>query len=610
MRHRRLSLLLVAALMMSASLPVHADDSSGPATVAVFSFDKSITEKPASDDPLFGSVGAETLHSLITRLDKAAEDDDVKAVVLLAGSTSLAYAQTEEVRAAIDRIKKAGKKVYAHADSLRTAQYALLCGASRLSVSPTGDVWVTGLYGEQLYVRGLLDLLGVKPDFLTCGDYKSAGEMFTRTGPSPESEEMFKWLYDGLFDAVVDLVATGRGVNPEMARKWIDQGLFSAESAREAGLIDAVEYRQDFAQVIKDALGTEVKYDKAYGKKKGPNIDLNNPFAAFQLWAEILAGPQRRRSSKDAIVIVHVDGPIMPGKSQPSLFGASDAAYSEPIRRALDKLVDDDKVKGVVLRVSSPGGSAVASEIILNATRRVADKKPFAVSMGSVAGSGGYYVACAGQRIFADSATITGSIGVISGKLVTSGMWSRIGINFKPVQRGEKAGMLSGSELFSEEERDEMQAWMDEVYDVFKGHVVASRGDKLSKPIDDLAGGRVYTGRQAVENGLVDEIGGLEQAIAWVADQADVEDYEIRTVPRPTNFLEELLNELSGQKDKDNGELELAQPGRSGLVDAALPMLRQLDPRRAQLVIDALRQVELLQHERVMLTMPMIELRD
>lgn len=183
--------------MTSASLPVHADDSSGPATVAVFSFDKSITEKPASDDPLFGSVGAETLHSLITRLDKAAEDDDVKAVVLLAGSTSLAYAQTEEVRAAIDRIKKAGKKVYAHADSLRTAQYALLCGASRLSVSPTGDVWVTGLYGEQLYVRGLLDLLGVKPDFLTCGDYKSAGEMFTRTGPSPESEEMFKWLYDG-----------------------------------------------------------------------------------------------------------------------------------------------------------------------------------------------------------------------------------------------------------------------------------------------------------------------------------------------------------------------------------------------------------------------------
>lgn len=157
----------------------------------------------------------------------------------------------------------------------------------------------------------------------------------------------------------------------------------------------------------------------------------------------------------------------------------------------------------------------MASEIILNATRRVADKKPFAVSMGSVAGSGGYYVACAGQRIFADSATITGSIGVISGKLVTSGMWSRIGINFKPVQRGEKAGMLSGSELFSEEERDEMQAWMDEVYDVFKGHVVASRGDKLSKPIDDLAGGRVFTGRQAVENGLVDEIGGLEEAIAW-----------------------------------------------------------------------------------------------
>ncbi|QDU37995.1 Protease 4 [Maioricimonas rarisocia] len=610
MRNRGSCLVLCAALLMSAGLTARADDSTKPATVAVFAFDRTVTEKPVSDDPLFGSVGSETLYSLIERLDEAAEDEEVKAVVLLAGSSTLPYAQAEEVRAAIDRIRESGKKVYAHADSLRTPQYALLCGASRLSVAPTGDVWVTGLYGEQLYVRGLLDLLGVKPDFLTCGEYKSAGEMFTRTGPSPESEEMYKWLYDGLFESVINLVATGRGVDAKQARKWIDQGLYSAESAREAGLIDAVEHRQAFSQAIQDDLGTEVEYDKSYGKKKGPSIDLNNPFAAFQLWAEILAGPQRRRSNKDAIAVVYVDGPIMPGKSQPSIFGTGEAAYSEPIRKALDKLIDDDKVKGVVLRVSSPGGSAVASEIILNATQRVAAKKPFVVSMGSVAGSGGYYVACAGQRIFADSATITGSIGVISGKLVTEGMWNRIGINFEANKRGEKAGMLAGSDLFTEEERDEMQAWMNEVYEVFKGHVVDNRGDKLAKPIEELAGGRVYTGQQALEYGLVDEIGGLNDAIAWVADKADVDDYDVRVVPRPTNFLEELLNELSGQQNKDNGDLQLAGPTGSGLVDAALPMLRQLDPRRLQLVLSALRQAELLKHERVMLTMPLIELSD
>ncbi|MFG0333060.1 MAG: signal peptide peptidase SppA, partial [Maioricimonas sp. JB049] len=442
------------------------------------------------------------------------------------------------------------------------------------------------------------------------GEYKSAGEMFTRTGPSPESEEMYKWLYDGLFESVINLVATGRDVDAEQARKWIDHGLYSAESAREAGLIDAVEHRQAFSQAIQEDLGSEVEYDRSYGKKKGPSIDLNNPFAAFQLWAEILAGPQRRRSSKDAIAVVHVDGPIMPGKSQPSIFGTSEAAYSEPIRKALDKLVDDDKVKGVVLRVSSPGGSAVASEIILNATQRVAAKKPFVVSMGSVAGSGGYYVACAGQRIFADSATITGSIGVISGKLVTEGMWNRIGVNFEANKRGEKAGMLAGTDLFTEEERDQMQAWMNEVYEVFKGHVVDNRGDKLARPIEELAGGRVYTGKQALEYGLVDEIGGLNDAIDWVAEEAGVDDYDVRVVPRPTNFLEELLNELSGQKKDDNGDLQVARRTGPGLVDAALPMLRQLDPRRMQLVLSALKQVELLQHERVMLTMPLIEIRD
>ena len=189
-------------------------------------------------------------------------------------------------------------------------------------------------------------------------------------------------------------------------------------------------------------------------------------------------------------------------------------AYSTPIRKALDKAAEDDTVKAVVLRVDSPGGSAVASEIILNATKRVAAKKPLIVSMGNVAGSGGYYVACGTKTIFADASTITGSIGVVGGKLATNGMWDKIGVTWKPTKRGANAGMLSSGDMFTDEQRALLQGWMDEIYDVFKGHVVAIRGDKLKKDIDELAGGRVFTGQQALELGLVDQIGGLSDAIA------------------------------------------------------------------------------------------------
>src|SRR5205085_2762863 len=197
-----------------------------------------------------------------------------------------------------------------------------------------------------------------------------------------------------------------------------------------------------------------------------------------------------------AVAVVYVDGPIVIGGGTPSPFGGA-TARAVAVRKALDEAARDDSVKAVVLRVDSPGGSAVASEIILDATRRVKAKKPFVVSMGDVAGSGGYYVACGSDTIFADEATITGSIGVVSGKLVTNPMWKKIGVTFKGYKRGENAGMLSSSEVFSSAERARMQNLMDEIYCVFKGHVVAARGSRLKKPIDELAGGRVYSGRQA-----------------------------------------------------------------------------------------------------------------
>ena len=168
---------------------------------------------------------------------------------------------------------------------------------------------------------GLLDKLGVQPDFLTCGDYKSAGETFTRAGPSPEAEEMYNWLYDGLYDGLLQQLAEGRGVEKKQAQAWIDQGLYSAESAKKSGLIDAVEYRNEFIAHIKSEHGEDIEFDKKYGKKRPPTVDLNNPFDVMRLYMQLLTGPPKRRSTRDAVAIVYVEGAIYPGSPEPSMFG-------------------------------------------------------------------------------------------------------------------------------------------------------------------------------------------------------------------------------------------------------------------------------------------------
>jgi protease-4 len=251
----------------------------------------------------------------------------------------------------------------------------------------------------------------------------------------------------------------------------------------------------------------------------------------------------------------------------------------------------------------------VASEIILNATKRVADKKPMVVSMGDVAGSGGYYVACGVDRIFADRTTMTGSIGVVAGKVATTNMWGRVGINFHPIRRGKNADILSSAGKFSDEQRTQLQNWMDEVYGAFKGHVVAIRGERLKKPIDELAGGRVFTGEQALALGLVDEIGGLDDAVKYIAKEAGLKDYELESRPKATNFLEQILASLTGEEKEDTGRLTTPRLSTS-LLEQAAPLLQGADPRRVRLLQQAARQLDIVQTERLMLTMPLIDLRD
>jgi protease-4 len=610
MRRLFFGLLSTAALVPVLSLPAAPpakETKKAEPKVAVFRLAGTVSEAPADDTSfLFGGTPGISLKELVARLKKAKDDPDVKAVALMPQGGSMGSAQIEELRQVMEQFRAAGKDIYAHADSLDMRDYVLLAGATRVSVVPTADLWITGLFGQAPYVRGLLDKLGVKPDFLHCGDYKSAGEIFMRDGPSPEAEKMQNWLLDGLFDTYVELIAKGRKVDAAKARTWIDAGPYTAEKAKAAGLIDAVEHRQEFEAMLKSKFGKDVVFDMKYGRKKQSDLDLSSPLGIFKMWGDMLNESKKKKTSKSAVAIVYVEGGIVLGSGQASPFGIGGAS-STAIRKALDEAARDDSIKAVVLRINSPGGSAVASEIILDATRRVKAKKPFVVSMGDVAGSGGYYVACASDTIFADDATITGSIGVVGGKFMTTDAWKKIGITFKSYKRGENAALLSSSSTFSPTERERMQAWMDEIYGVFKGHVLAARGSRLKKPIDDLAGGRVYTGHQALDLGLVDKIGTLQDAIQYIAGEAKLSDYDVRVVPEPKNFLEQLLEEASGGKD-DGHLVGLDQRIRglnsqSSLVELAMPYLRNLDPDRVAAVKLALQRLQLMQNEGVIMMM-------
>ena len=592
---------VMTAAAIAAAMAATQTASAEATRVAVFELKGTLTELPAAQDDLFATGRQESCTSLTRRIRKAATDDDVAGVVILCESPQIGWAQNEEISAALASVRDAGKPVYAHDDQITTAELAMLSPASVLATSPEGSVLIPGLYGEQPYLRGLLDKIDVEPDFIALGDYKAAGEMFMRREPSDTAAENSKWLYDSLYQSVVSAIATGRGVDEDKARSWIDEAVFSAGEAVEDGVLDLAVTRDGLADRVENDLG-DVEFDKSYEVPKAKSIDLSSPFGLLSFYSELLAGPRSSKSSGPSIAIVHVNGAIQDGEPSGSplgpLGGGSLGAYSGPIRRALDKAADDGTVRAVVLRVDSPGGSATASEVILQAAKRVREKKPLIVSMGNVAASGGYYVSMAGETVFVDEKTITGSIGVVSGKVATREMWENLGINFVPIERGKNASLFSTMEPFTDEQEEQMLDFMRDVYGTFKGHVEANRGDKLAKPLDELAGGRVYSGQQAIELGLADRIGTIHDAIEAARGAAKMsEDFELRVIPRPKNFVELLMADLAPSEDKKDGP-------RLSLLDLAEPVLGTLDPRRAAAVRAALEQGDVIRRNGVGLISP------
>jgi protease-4 len=582
-----------------------------PTSIAVFGLGGAVSEGPGGGDlsSLLSGAAPESLRSLVSRMDRAGRDKQIAAVALLYNGPLIGSAQLEELVSAVDRLRGTGKPVYLLAESMGTGGYVLASHCSHLSVVPGGEVALVGLATEAPYIRGLLDWLGVEPDFLACGDFKSAGEMYMREGPSRNAAAMGDRLLDSQYRTYVDLIASGRDVEPKQVRRWIDRGPYTARRARAAGLIDAVEHRREFYDRMRRTHGKTSRLLTRYGLPPQQQVDLSSPLGLIQFYSQLMQGPRQVVNRGDTIAMVYLEGTIVGGSMPISPTGGA-AASSETLRKTLAVVERDKAIKAVVLRIDSPGGSALASEVILDAIRKVQADKPVIVSMGNVAASGGYYVASYADEILAEPTTITGSIGVVGGKFATTGLWDKLGVKWASRSRGANATLNGTARVFTDDQRERVQEQMDEIYDTFKRHVVDGRGKKLKKPIEQIAGGRVYTGRQALELGLVDRMGGQVDAIAAAAKTAGIRTYTIREYPESQGLFDSLMGTRQSGRIRPLGGERRGRREGVRLLDRVVPLLGTLEPRRAEAIRRIVGHLERLQHERVFLLAPEIRIDD
>ena len=637
-RYRSMAVIFLGSLFLLSNLAWAAkstksksddDTEVEPTVVPVFRLSGQLREAPPSLDWGF-ETGPVNLHELLKRMNKAKQDSKVKAVVLTFEGPLLGTAQRQEIRQAIKDLKGAEKEVYCLLEDAEQATYLLSTAASRVYIVPTGEINLIGIHVESPYLKGLLDKIGVQADIEHVGDYKGAGEPFTRTGPSDEAKEMLEWLLKDLFDQMVQQIAEDRQLQPEQVRELIDRGPFTAKEAKQAKLVDEIAYPEEFTKALQEQYGDNVKLARDYGERKLPEMDFSSPFAVLKLFNDMVS--KTKAGSKSQIAVLYVDGTIVSGKTEDSIFGESESVGSTTIRRLVARLRDDDKVKAVVLRVNSPGGSALASDIMWHATQVLKEEKPLIVSMGNTAASGGYYISMSGTTIFAEPGTLTGSIGVVGGKMVTRGLYDWIGINFHETTLGKHADLYSSGKPFTDEQRQVVRKSMNEIYSVFKDRVVEGRKDKIKGDIDSLAGGRVYTGRQALAKGLVDQLGGLQDAIKFAASKAKVSNYDVVEYPRSKNFFEALFKDVSGSKDDDDNTVQINAAGIATRITARIAnmatanashvgshwgwltkspaaveltrTLAKIDPAKARAVLQMLTRLELLSQESVLLVMP------
>lgn len=488
---------------------------------------------------LFGDLGID-LRKTIARLDRAADDKTISAILLEIGDVSLTRGKLNELRDSIQRIRKGGKKVYAQMEAADGQMLQLASACDEIVMPEAGMVLIPGVQLEIAYYKDLLEKIGVEADMLHVGESKGAAEPLTRRNMSDAVRKNLTELVDDLYDQLLTTLAADRDLQIEEVRKVVDRGLLTATDAKQAGLIDRVEYFDEFREhLTKQYKGDKLVYVINYGKQE-VDTDFSGPMGMMKLFQAVLgASTSTDAATGPKLALVYAVGPIMSGKSESGFSGST--MGSDTIVEALHKANDDESVKAIVLRINSPGGSALASDVIWRATQSI--DKPIIASMSDVAASGGYYIAMGADKIYAEPGTITGSIGVVGGKLAMNGLYKKLGISTDAIRRGGNSTIFSLNQKFSEGERKAVENMMQDVYRLFTTKAAEGRDMELKK-LEELAGGKVYTGRIAKRKGLIDEVGTLKDAFqaAKIAGGLDPDKkYQLVVLPEPVNPLEELF---------------------------------------------------------------------
>lgn len=478
---------------------------------------------------------SKSLYQLISSIKFASRDPRIKGILLDMWSPDMGFAQAQELRQALLEFRKAGKRIYAYSDTFGgmeggNLEYFIASSADKIYMQWMGQVGLSGVSLESPYLKGVLDKIGVKPEFSQRKEYKSFPEMFTQEHPTDANAEAIKSMGESFYSQLIQAISTARGLKLDRVVEILRTGGQFDKVAVSNNLIDGLTFREDM------------------GRKIADDLKVTTRFIDQEKYA-VLEAVERMRPHPKNIAIIFDGGAIVSHDAAGE--GAMNVIDSMRTAEYFKEAINDKTVEAIVYRVDSPGGDPVASHTIANMILKARSHgKPVVISMGNAAASGGYWISCVGNKIVANPGTITGSIGVFAGKMSLAELWSKIGVNWGRTVIGGSGGELSPNQDFSEEGWNNLNLFLDLVYERFVSLV--SRGRNLPPYyVDKIARGRVWTGEQALALNLVDHLGGLEDAIVIAAKEAEISgEYGIKTIPAKKSFAELLYDLMEGNNGR------------------------------------------------------------
>lgn len=517
-----LSIFLLIGISASMSQPTDFSPSSN--SVLKIALNGALSDQKM-DNPYAMLLGEEdtelSLTDILKAIKEAKNSDNIKGIYIEAGNFSAGSSSIDAIRRAITDFKESGKFVVAYGDQYTQGSYYLASVADKVYINPQGALLLTGMSSQTMFYKGLLNKLGVEMLIFKVGTYKGAVEPFMLDKLSDANREQISSYMNGIWDNITADIAKSRKITVEDVNHYADQGFAIAlpEKALECGLVDELKYKPEAEEYVKDLAGQTDKKLKTVGVDKVRNIK------------------SKEGKSKNKIAVLYAEGEITEAVTSPY---SMDKSITEKVAKELIKLKEDESIKAVVLRVNSPGGSAFTSEQIWKQVLELKKVKPIVVSMGDVAASGGYYISCAANKIVAEPNTLTGSIGIFGMFPNMTGLFNKVALTTDVVKTNTYADLGDVSRPMREDEKALIQSRIESGYDTFITRCADGRG-MTKAAIDSIGQGRVWTGEQAIEKGLVDELGGIEKAIAVAAKLADLKDYKLVEVSGSKDFLKDLF---------------------------------------------------------------------